>query len=70
LIYLLKPTAGSSVQHELLSGRGLWLHIAKGAVTVNGIQLLAGDAVSLEEPGVLTITADQENTEAILFDLK
>ena len=69
-IYLLKPAAGSSVQHELLPDRGLWLHIAKGVVTVNDIQLLAGDAVSLEEAAVLTITADQENTEAILFDLK
>ncbi|MEO7097806.1 MAG: pirin family protein [Luteolibacter sp.] len=69
-VYLLKPAVGSSVQHELLPDRGLWLHIAKGAVTVDGIQLFAGDAVSLEEPAVLTITADQENTEAILFDLK
>jgi len=69
-IYLLKPAAGASVQHELLPGRGLWLHVAKGAVTIDGVELLAGDAVSLEEPAVVTITADQENTEAILFDLE
>ena len=69
-IYLLKPKSGEAVQHELLPGRGLWLQIVKGAVTINGVQLLAGDAVSVEEPAILTITADQENTEAILFDLK
>ena len=68
-IYLLKPKPGESIQHQLLPGRGLWLHVAKGAVTVAGIQLLAGDAISLEEAAVLAITADQENTEAILFDL-
>ena len=68
-IYLLKPGIGTAVHHELSAGRGLWLHVAKGAVTVEGIQLLAGDAVSLEEPGNLEITADLENTEAILFDL-
>jgi len=69
-IYLLKPAAGTTVRHDLLPGRGLWLHVAKGALTIGGVQLAAGDAVSLEEPATLEITSDQENTEAILFDLK
>jgi redox-sensitive bicupin YhaK (pirin superfamily) len=69
-IYLLKPRLGASLRHELLPGRGLWLHVAKGAVTIDGVRLLAGDAVSLEEPAVLKISADQENSEAILFDLR
>lgn len=69
-IYLLKLRAGASVEHELLAGRGLWLHVAKGSVTLAGVQLSAGDAVSLEEPATLEIVADQEDTEAILFDLK
>jgi len=69
-IYLLKPAAGTTVQHQLLSGRGLWLHVAKGALSIGSVQFVAGDAVSLEEPALIEITADQENTEAILFDLK
>ncbi len=69
-IYLLKLSVGTSVQHELQPGRGMWLHVAKGALTIGGIQFFAGDAVSLEEPATLEIIANQENTEAILFDLK
>ncbi|MEX1115478.1 MAG: pirin family protein [Akkermansiaceae bacterium] len=69
-IYLLMPHAGETVSHELLLGRGLWLHIASGEATVDGIPLVAGDAVSLEEPGFLEITATEPNTQAILFDLK
>lgn len=69
-IYLLKPRPGETVRHELLPGRGLWLQIASGAATVDGLQLTAGDACSLEAPGILEITADAEGTQALLFDLK
>ncbi len=69
-IYLLKPAIGTTIRHELLPGRGLWLHVAKGALTIGGVRLSAGGAVSLEEAATLEIAADQENSEAILFDLK
>jgi hypothetical protein len=68
-IYLLKLRPGDSTRHQLAAGRGLWLHIAKGSVTVNGLQLAEGDAVSLEEPGEIEITATDSPAEAILFDL-
>ena len=69
-IYLLKLQPGTGVRHELAADRGLWLHIAKGSVTVNGISLSAGDAVSLEEAGEIEITSPSGTAEAILFDLK
>jgi quercetin 2,3-dioxygenase len=67
-IYLLKLQPGDQTDHFLNTGRGLWLQIAKGAVSVNGISLRSGDAISLEEAGKIEITAT-ETTEAILFDL-
>ncbi|MES2659415.1 MAG: pirin family protein [Verrucomicrobiota bacterium] len=69
-IYLLKLAAGKETSHTLTAGRGLWLHIATGSVTVNDIELSAGDAISLEEPGEIQITGASENSEAILFDLR
>jgi quercetin 2,3-dioxygenase len=69
-IYLLKLQPGNRTEHELTANRGLWLHVAKGAIIVNGIELGAGDAVSLEEPGTIEITATNDASEAILFDLK
>ena len=69
-IYLLKLRPGTQTSHPLAAGRGLWLHVAKGTVLVNGIPLTAGDAVSLEEPGEIEITSIDSAAEAILFDLK
>ncbi len=69
-IYLLKLRQEITTRHELLAGRGLWLHVAKGAVSVNDLVLTAGDAVSLEEPGEIDITAAGDAAEAILFDLR
>ncbi|MES2438279.1 MAG: pirin family protein [Verrucomicrobiota bacterium] len=68
-IYLLKLRPGNPARHELASGRGLWLQVAKGSLSVNGLQLDAGDAVSLEETGELEINSISEASEAILFDL-
>jgi quercetin 2,3-dioxygenase len=69
-IYLIKPIPETAIHHVLAAGRGLWLHVAKGSLTVNGIELAAGDALSLEEPGTLEIASCVTGSEAILFDLK
>lgn len=69
-IYLLKLTEGAEASHALADGRGLWLQVASGSLTVNGIGLTAGDAVSLEEPGEITISGTSAASEAILFDLR
>jgi hypothetical protein len=56
------------VTHDLKPGRGAWLQIAEGALTLNGVALRAGDGASTEEPGEHKLTATQP-TEALLFDL-
>jgi redox-sensitive bicupin YhaK (pirin superfamily) len=63
---LLKP--GQSVSHALRPGRGAWLQMATGKAELHGLMLREGDGASTEEPGTLTITAN-EPTEALLFDL-
>ena len=63
---LLKP--GQTATHDLRAGRGAWLQVARGALTLNGTLLAAGDGASTEQPGQLMITAT-EATEALLFDL-
>jgi redox-sensitive bicupin YhaK (pirin superfamily) len=63
---LLKP--GQTLTHELRPGRGAWIQMATGAVTLNGAALQSGDGASTEEPGTLTFTAT-EPAEALLFDL-
>ena len=67
-IYRIRLKAGQTVTHKLRPGRGTWLHVAEGALTLNDVPLATGDGASTEEPGTLTLTASQQ-TEAILFDL-
>ena len=67
-IYRIRLKPGQTVMHDLKPGRGAWLQIAEGALTLNGATLQTGDGASTEEPGALKLTATQP-TEALLFDL-
>ncbi len=67
-IYRIRLKPGQTVTHDLKAGRGAWLQIAAGTVTLNGIALTAGDGANTEQPGKLTLTAT-DTTEALLFDL-
>jgi hypothetical protein len=68
-VWRVRLEAGASVSHELLEGRGVWLQVTRGALTLNGESLKAGDGASTEDHGTLAITA-VEAVEALLFDLK
>ena len=68
-VYRVRLQPGQRVTHQLPDGRGAWLHVAEGALELNGVALSTGDGANTEEPGVLTVTASKP-TEALLFDLK
>jgi len=68
-IYRIRLQPGQSVTHDLRAGRGVWLHVAEGALTLNGVALATGDGASTEREGTLTLSASQP-TEALLFDLR
>jgi quercetin 2,3-dioxygenase len=59
---------GDRVEHQLESGRGVWIHVARGTVRVGEQTLSAGDAASTEHPGVLALEGI-EGAEVLLFDL-
>jgi quercetin 2,3-dioxygenase len=67
-VYRIRLRPGQTVTHDLKTGRGAWLHVVEGALTVNDVALTTGDGASTEHPGKLTFTARQP-TEALLFDL-
>ncbi len=68
-VYRIRLEAGQSVIHEVRSGRGIWIQVARGELELNGVGLKTGDGASMEEPGVLTLSA-KGPVEALLFDLK
>ena len=67
-IYRIRLKPGQTVTHDLRAGRGVWLQIVEGTLTLNGLAMEAGDGASTEHPSRLTLKAAQQ-TEAILFDL-
>jgi redox-sensitive bicupin YhaK (pirin superfamily) len=63
---LLAP--GQTVTHPLRPGRHAWLHVARGAVQMNGQELAAGDGAAVSGEPVLTLAAT-DHAELLLFDL-
>ena len=63
---LLQP--GESVRHALAPGRYAWLHVARGAVSLNGSTLGAGDGAAVSDEAALEI-AGAAKAEVMLFDL-
>jgi quercetin 2,3-dioxygenase len=67
-IYLATLSPGQSVSHELLSERHAWLQVLRGRVSVNGIELKAGDGLAASEERSLTVVG-HESAEVMVFDL-
>jgi hypothetical protein len=63
---MLEP--GREVSHRLRPGRHAWLQVARGAGTLNGVALQAGDGAAVSDEEALTLVAT-EPAEVLLFDL-
>lgn len=59
---------GAALSHPLAPGRGAWLQLIEGKLDVNGVSLVDGDAVAVEDVAVLDIRADA-GSEFLLLDL-
>ncbi|MFO0799909.1 MAG: pirin family protein [Gemmataceae bacterium] len=57
---------GERVRHELVAGRGAYVHVATGTATVNGQALAAGDAATVDGETAVEVTGDGT---VLLFDL-
>ena len=68
-VHITAPDAGARLRHELQPARSAWMHVARGAVTLNGTPLQAGDGASVKGETTLTVEA-QAPSEVLLFDLR
>ena len=59
---------GASVRHAFAPGRHGYVQVAKGAVTLNGHPLAAGDGAALSGEAEAMLVA-AEASEVLLFDL-
>jgi quercetin 2,3-dioxygenase len=53
---------------EVARGRRIYVHVARGAVTANGVALAAGDALRIGGDSQLTLR-DARDAEVLVFDL-
>jgi redox-sensitive bicupin YhaK (pirin superfamily) len=60
--------AGQRTEHPLAPGRHAWVHVARGALVLDGTPLRAGDAAAISKPGNLALEG-QDAAELLLFDL-
>ncbi|MBD3332425.1 pirin family protein [candidate division GN15 bacterium] len=59
---------GERLTHDIATGRHIWLQVARGVATVNGISLEAGDGAAISDETTLQIEA-ADMAEILLFDL-
>jgi redox-sensitive bicupin YhaK (pirin superfamily) len=61
---------GAHMDYQVLSGRACWVHVATGALQLNGRLMEAGDGAALDEPGYLMLEGLSRESEVLLFDLR
>ena len=67
-LFAARLPSGKEVKHSLAPGRHAWLQAARGKLTVNGLEVGAGDGAAIGGERELVIRAD-EPAEFLLFDL-
>ena len=67
-VYAMLLDGTESVTHALAAGRRAYVHVARGEVRVNGLDLGPGDAVRIESESAIRL-ADGQGAEVLLFDL-
>ncbi len=68
-LYATQLTPGESVTHGLGGDRIAWIQVARGAVTLNGQSLPAGDGAAISQESEVTLTGVSDDSEVLLFDM-
>ena len=67
-LYITRLFAGQELTHVTQTARKLWLHVARGDVTLGGNPLGTGDGAAISGVDKVTVRADRD-AEVLLFDM-
>jgi redox-sensitive bicupin YhaK (pirin superfamily) len=67
-IYATILNGADAVEHTLAKGRTAYIHVIRGSVSVNGVELKGGDALKVSDEQSVTL-ARAEAAEVLVFDL-
>jgi hypothetical protein len=69
-VFVAELAEGKQIVYPLDAQRHAWVHVIRGAVTVNGASLRTGDAAAVNREDKLVLTgANSDPSEILLFDL-
>ena len=69
-VFVAELGKGVEIPYLLGAQRGAWVHVVRGAVTVNGVDLGTGDAAAVTREDKLSVTGTGNgSSEILLFDL-
>jgi quercetin 2,3-dioxygenase len=67
-VYVAKLDAGRGIEHSFAGGRAAWVQLIEGELTVNGVQLQAGDGAAVTDEQQVQLKA-QQPAHFLFFDL-
>lgn len=67
-LYLCIFDGGNTTVYEQKKGRGVFVYVTEGLLSINGITFAAGDQARIEDETTLTLTA-QDQSQFILIDV-
>lgn len=67
-VYAALLAANDTIDHSVMPERRIYIHVVRGAVTVNGTRLSGGDAAKLHDVGSVLLS-EADEAELLLFDL-
>ena len=68
-LYSTKLDANTELTYQLTEGRKAWLQVVRGSAQLNGEALSVGDGAAISDLSSLSVVANENNTEILLFDL-
>jgi quercetin 2,3-dioxygenase len=67
-VFVSRLTTGAAVKHDLPAGRGVYLYVIEGDVTVNGERMQTGSAAQIRDESSVAVEAAADS-ELILVDV-
>ncbi|MEO0458246.1 MAG: pirin family protein [Cyanobacteria bacterium P01_A01_bin.114] len=68
-LYAAAIAPSDSIRHNIAPGRAVWVQVARGAITLNGQPLTAGDGASVIDEPQITLAGTSDDAEVLVFDM-
>ncbi len=68
-LYAAHLATDEQVEHTLQDQRAAWVQVVRGAIVLNGQDLIAGDGAAVTDTKALSLQGQSQDAEILLFDM-